>query len=388
MRPLSISRAAATAQPSGVRYMFELAKQYTDAINLTLGEPGYATPSYITEAAIRSLQNGQTKYTPNAGIRPLREAIAHKLRTENGIVCDPDRQLVVTAGATQALMLVMSAILDPGDEVILQGPNWPDYQGQIDMCGARAVYALVDAAHEFKMTADIIEPLITDKTRLIIVNSPSNPTGGVLHAKELADIAALARRYGLYVISDEPYERIVYDGFRQSSLASLPDTEDFVITVNSFSKTYAMTGFRVGYICACARLTEVLIKLQENMIASVPEPMQRGAIEAIRYAQTDVARMVEGYDRNRRTLVEGINRIRGFSCLLPRGAFYAFPSIREMGMCSREAAEDIVRKTHVVTAPGSAFGPGGEGHLRICYACTHERIVEALDRLARAYGTK
>ena len=368
--------------------MFELAKQYNDSINLTLGEPGFTTPDHIIDAAIRGLREGKTKYTPNAGIKSLREAIAYKLLRENGIKCDPEKNLIVTAGATQALMLAIVTLVNPGDEVIIQGPNWPDYRGQIDMVNAKTVYAKVDESCDFKMTADKIEPLITDKTKLIIINSPSNPTGGVLDYEDLCKIAELVKKHKIFIISDEPYERLVYDGFEQKSLASIEGLEDYVLTINSFSKTYAMTGFRVGYICANEKIIENLIKLHENMIASVPEPMQMAAIEAVYNGDGDVKKMVEYYDRNRRLIVDGLNRIKGFSCHNPKGAFYVFPSITGFGMSSRECAEYILEKTHVVTAPGDAFGPDGEGYIRICYASEYEQIKEALERMERAFGTK
>ncbi|MBQ2977267.1 MAG: pyridoxal phosphate-dependent aminotransferase [Clostridia bacterium] len=383
-----LSTAAQNALPSGVRRMFELAKKYPDAINLTLGEPGFTTPDHIIQAGIRGLQAGKTKYTPNAGIKELRDAIAWKLKKENGIICDPDKHLIVTAGATQALMLAMVTLVNPGDEVIIQGPNWPDYRGQIDMVNGKTVYARVDESNGFKMTADIIEPLITEKTRLIIINSPSNPTGGVLDQEDLEKIAALVKKYKLFVISDEPYEKLVYDGFEQKSLAAIPGLSDYVLTINSLSKTFAMTGFRVGYICANEKITENLIKLHENMIASVPEPMQLAAVEAIYHGEKDVEEMVAYYDRNRHLIVDGLNEIRGFSCLCPKGAFYVFPNITGFKMSSAQTAEYILEKTHVVTSPGSAFGPDGEGYIRICYASRYEDIAQALERMKKAFGAK
>ena len=383
------SRAALTAEASGVRRMFELARKEEDSINLTLGEPGFATPDYVIDAAVASLKAGKTKYTPNAGIKSLRDAIAVKLKKENGIVCDPDKNIVVTAGATQGLMLVISTLVDEGDEVIIQGPNWPDYKGQLDTVGAKTVYARVSEENGFKMTADVIEPLITDKTKLIIINSPSNPTGGVLDEQDLKEIAALVKKYGIFVISDEPYEKLVYDGFVQKSLAAVDEgLEDYVVTINSLSKTYAMTGFRVGYICANERITAELIKMQEFMIASVPELMQEAAVKALYDAEKDVIAMVEYYDRNRKLIVNGLNAINGFSCHMPKGAFYVFPNITGFGMSSVEAAEYILEKTHVVTAPSSAFGDGGEGYLRICYASKYEQLAEALARLEKAFGRK
>ncbi len=385
----ALSTAAIHAMPSGVRRMFELAKNYNDSINLTLGEPGFTIPAHMIDAAIESLKTGATKYTPNAGIKPLRDAIAYRLWKENGIQCDPDKNLIVTAGATQALMLAMVTLVDPGDEVILQGPNWPDYRGQIDMVNAKAVYARVSEKNGFKMTADIIEPLITEKTKLIIINSPSNPTGGVLDEEDLLEIAKLVKKYGIYIISDEPYEKLVYDGFAQKSLAALDESiSDYVLTINSLSKTYAMTGFRVGYICGPEHIVTNLIKLHENMIASVPEPMQMAAREALLNGEKDVEEMVAYYDRNRRLIVDGLNRIKGFSCHNPKGAFYVFPNITGFGKNSVEAAEYILEKTHVVTAPGSAFGEGGEGYIRICYASKYEQIKEALERMEKAFGLK
>lgn len=383
-----LSTAAQKALPSGVRRMFELAKNFPDAINLTLGEPGFTTPEHIINAGIKGLKDGKTKYTPNAGIKELRDAIAYKLEKENGIKCDPDKNLIVTAGATQALMLAMVTLVNPGDEVIIQGPNWPDYRGQIDMVNAKTVYAKVDEKNEFKMTADVIEPLITDKTKLIIINSPSNPTGGVLDYEDLVEIAELVKKHKIFIISDEPYEKLVYDGFQQKSLAAIPGIEDYVLTINSFSKTFAMTGFRVGYICANETIIENLVKLHENMVASVPEPMQLAAVEAIYNGETDVKEMVEYYDKNRHLIVDGLNRINGFSCLCPKGAFYVFPNITGFGMNSRETAEYILEQTHVVTSPGSAFGPDGEGYIRICYASKYEDIQEALRRMEDAFGRK
>lgn len=383
-----LSTAAQNVSPSGVRRMFELAKKYPDAINLTLGEPGFQTPDYIIDAGIEALKQGKTKYTPNAGIKELRDALAYKLQNENGIKCDPDKNLIVTAGATQALMLAMVTLVNPGDEIIIQGPNWPDYKGQIDMVNAKTVYAKVDEKNGFKMTADIIEPLITEKTKLIIINSPSNPTGGVLDYEDLTEIAELVKKYKIFIISDEPYEKLVYGGFKQKSLASIEGLEDYALTINSFSKTFAMTGFRVGYICANENIISNLIKLHENMIASIPEPMQMAAVEAIRHGEKDVAEMVRYYDKNRHLIVDGLNKIKGFSCHCPKGAFYVFPNVTEFGMTSAMVAEYILEKTHVVTSPGSAFGPDGEGYIRICYASKYEQIEEALRRMRKVFGEK
>lgn len=383
-----LSNAALTAVPSGVREMFEKGRAFSDSIDLTLGEPGFISPKHVIDEGVKYLLEGRTKYTPNAGIPELREAIAEKLLAENRIKCDPAKNLIVTAGATQALMLAMVTLVNPGDEVILQTPNWPDYLGQIDMVGAKPVWATVTEDTGFKMTADIIEPLITEKTKLIIINSPSNPTGGILEYEDLEKIAALVRKHKVFIISDEPYEKLIYDGHRHYSLASFEGLEDYVLTINSFSKTYAMTGWRVGYICANEHIMKNLVKLHENMIASINEAFQFAAISALKNGEKDVEEMVKVYKSNRDYLVNGLNSIKGFSCIMPEGAFYAFPNIKAFGMSSREVANLIFDKTHVVVAPGSAFGPGGEGYLRICYASSHDRVVEAVERLKAAFGTK
>ena len=383
-----LSTASLRAVPSGVREMFEKGRQFSDSIDLTLGEPGFISPKHVIDEGVKYLLDGRTKYTPNAGIPELREAIAEKLWAENGIKCDPYKNLIVTAGATQALMLAMVALVNPGDEVILQTPNWPDYLGQIDMVNATPVWATVKEENGFKMTADIIEPLITEKTKLIIINSPSNPTGGTLEYEDLEKIAALVRKHKEFILSDEPYEKLIYDGQKHYSLATFPGLEDYVLTINSFSKTYAMTGWRVGYICANEYIMKNLIKLHENMIASINEAFQFAAISALKNGEKNVEEMVKVYKSNRDTLVSGLNTLKGLSCIMPQGAFYAFPNIKELGMSSRDAANLIFDKTHVVVAPGSAFGPGGEGYLRICYASSHDRIVEAVERLRKAFGTK
>lgn len=388
MKNLIFSTATQKVIPSGVRKMFEKASQYPDAINLTLGEPGFITPKHIIEAGTKNLQMGKTKYTPNAGIGDLRVALAKKLWEENRVLCDPNRNLIVTAGATQALMLLMIALVNPGDEVILPDPGWPDYAGQIHMVNGVPVYAAVREENEFKMTADVIEPLITDKTKLIIINSPSNPMGAVLEKQELEAIAELAKKYQVFVISDETYEKIVFDGFRQYSLAAIEGTEPYVITVNSFSKAYAMTGWRVGYICANEQIITNLIKLHENMIASINEAFQYAAVEALEHGEADVEQMRRCYERNRNLMVEELNKIKGISCLKPRGAFYVFPNVTEFGVSSEEAADLILEKTHVITAPGNAFGSGGEGFLRICYANDFDVLSEALERMKQAFGMK
>ncbi|MCD8141063.1 MAG: pyridoxal phosphate-dependent aminotransferase [Planctomycetaceae bacterium] len=385
---MELSNAANHLQPSAIRKMFERAREFDDSVNLSLGEPGFITPDNIIRVGADYLLRGRTKYTPNAGILPLREAIAAKLQKENGIRCNPATELIVTAGATQALLLCVLTLVSPGDEVIIPDPSWPDYYGQVVMANGVPVGAKVTAENGFKTTADIIERCITDKTKLIMINSPSNPTGAMLNRAEMADIADLVRRRKLFVISDEPYEKIVYDGHEHVSLASFPGIEEYVITMNSFSKAYAMTGWRVGYACSNERVIANMVKLHENMIGSVNEAFQWAAIEALEHGDEDVEKMRQAYDRNRRLIVDGLNAINGFACPNPQGAFYIFPKVTGLGSDSTAVADMILDKTHVVTSPGIAFGPGGQGHLRMSYANDYESIQEALQRLEKAFGLK
>lgn len=385
---MELSNAATHLQPSAIRKMFERAREFDDSVNLSLGEPGFITPDNIIRVGADYLLRGRTKYTPNAGIFPLREAIAAKLEKENGIRCNPATELIVTAGATQALLLCVLTLVSPGDEVIIPDPSWPDYYGQVVMASGVPVGARVTAENGFKTTAEIIEKCITDKTKLIMINSPSNPTGAMLTRSEMADIADLVRRRKIFIISDEPYEKIVYDGNEHVSLASFPGIEEYVITMNSFSKAYAMTGWRVGYACSNERVIANMTKLHENMIGSVNEAFQWAAIEALEHGHEDVERMRQAYDRNRRLIVGGLNAINGFECPNPQGAFYIFPRVSGLGADSTAVADMILDKTHVVVSPGSAFGPGGQGHLRMSYANDYESIQEALRRLEKAFGLK
>jgi len=323
-----LSKASKNAIPSGIRKMFEKADHYEDTINMSLGEPGFITPQNIIESAVSHLRAGKTKYASNAGIKSFRNALSKKLLNENDIETDPDKNIIVTAGATQALMLTMTTLVDPGDEVILPDPAWPDYLGQIQMVNGVPVHAKLNEENEFKMTADVIEPLISEDTKLIILNSPSNPTGSVLNEKELKDIADLVKKYDIFIISDEPYEKIIYDENEHFSIGSLEEIKHQVITINSFSKSYAMTGWRVGYAVANETIISNMIKLHENMIASINEAFQEAAITALEEADEEVESMRQYYENNRKIIVEGLNNTKGFSCLSPPGAFYASQTLK------------------------------------------------------------
>ena len=383
---MKMSFAAENYPTSGIRAMFDRASHYDHVVNLCLGEPGPTTPDDIIQVAVDGLLARKTKYQPNLGILPLREAIAEKMARENRIHLDPEREILVTIGATEALMLTMLTLVNPGDEVIIPDPAWPNYIGQTMMVNAKPVLARLTEDNGFKMTADIIEPLITPKTRLIMLNSPSNPTGGILERDDLRKIAELVARHGIYVISDEPYEKLIYDGFEHVSLASFPEMDKYVITINSFSKTYAMTGWRIGYACANADIIAAMVKLHENVCSCVNEPFQLAATYALQHGESAVQKMKHDYEINRNYLVKALNRMNGIHCLMPPATFYAFPNITGLGLSSQAAADLILDKCQVVTSPGSAFGPAGEGFIRISFASTLESVEEGVRRMAGLFG--
>lgn len=378
---MKLSKRALNSPPSGIREMFELANNYDDVINLCIGEPGFTTPNNIIEAAKKALDKGHTKYTSNAGIIELRRVLAEKLEKDNGIKADPENELIVTTGAGEAIVLSLMALVDEGDEVILPNPAWPNYLGHIATVGGVVVSVDTFEEDNFSLKAEAIKKAITDRTKVIIVNSPSNPTGAIMNKDELIEIGKLAKENNIMVISDEPYEKLIYGGKTHFSLASVEEFKDNVITINSFSKTYAMTGWRVGYAHGPKEIISAMVKLQENLSSCVNASAQVAGIEAIIGPQNAVCEMVEEYRKRRDLLVEGLNELKGVSCIVPDGAFYAFPNIKALGKSSKEVAETIIREVQVVTTPGSAFGTAGEGYLRLSFASSTEDIIEALDRL-------
>lgn len=385
---MRMSHAAENYPTSGIRAMFDRAGQYDDVVNLCLGEPGPTTPDDIIKVAVDGLLARKTKYQPNLGILPLRVAIAEKMARENNVRLDPEREILVTIGATEALMLTLLTLVNPGDEVIIPDPAWPNYRGQVMMVNATPIPARLTEANGFKMTADIIEPLLTNRTRLIMLNSPSNPTGGILEADDLEKIAKLVARHGVYVISDEPYEKLIYDRFKHISLAAFPEMDKHVITINSFSKTYAMTGWRVGYACANPTIIANMVKLHENVCSCVNEAFQLAAVYALQHGEPDVQMMKQAYEVNRNYLVEALNRMNGVHCMMPPATFYAFPNITGLGMTSQAVSDLILDRCHVVTSPGSAFGMAGEGFIRISFASNLESIQEGVRRMADLFGQR
>nr|WP_325195550.1 pyridoxal phosphate-dependent aminotransferase [uncultured Oscillibacter sp.] len=375
-----LSERARNYPPSGIRKMFDLALQYPDAIKLTVGEPNFDTPEYIKEAAKKAIDDGQTHYSPNAGMPQLRAAIAEKYKKYwDGYTAD---HVIVTVGAMEGLMLSMMVLLNPGDEILVPDPCFPNYFGQASIVGATAVPVPTYEEYEYRMQPADIEKAITPKTKAILLNSPCNPTGAVLTREDVLAIAEIVKKHNLWVLSDEPYDSIVYDGIEPFSIAQVPEVRDRVFVLNSFSKSYAMTGWRVGYLLApTAGYVKKMAQLQEGVASCVSTFSQVAAAEALK--STDcVDQMVADYTRRRDILIDGINAIPGFSCKKSAGSFYAFVNIKAFGKSSQEFAEELLKNAGVVVVPGSAFGSMGEGYLRLVFANSDENLKEAVRRIA------
>lgn len=386
-KTVRFSERALAYPASGIRKMFNLAAQHPEAIKLTVGEPNFDTPTYIKEAAKKAIDAGETHYSPNAGITPLREAIANRYQKYwDGYTAN---HVIVTVGAMEGLLLSMMTLLNPGDEILVPDPCFPNYYGQASIIGATAVPVPTYEQYEYRIQAADIEKAITPKTRALLLNSPCNPTGAVLTKDDVLAIAEIVKKYNLWVLSDEPYDSIVYDGTEPFSMAQVPEVRDQVFVLNSFSKSYAMTGWRIGYLLAtdAAYITK-MAQLQEGVASCVSTFTQVAAVEALK--RTDcVSQMVSDYTRRRDILIDGINAIPGFSCKKSAGSFYAFANIKAFGKSSQEFAEELLENAHVVVVPGSAFGEMGEGYLRLVFANSDENLKEAVKRIgeyvAKAY---
>ncbi len=382
-----LSQVAQAYPRSGIRRMFDLAAGYDDVVSLCLGEPNFDTPSHIVEAAKKALDQGLTHYTPHAGIVELRQALTDKYGREYGLEYSVDN-VMITVGAMEALYLAMVTTVNPGDEIIVPDPCFPAYLGQVMMLGAKAVPVPVREENEFKLQADDIEKVITSKTKAILLNSPSNPLGSMLEKEDLEALAKVALRHNLVVLSDEVYEKIIYDGRFHYSIAQLPGMKERTIIINSFSKTYAMTGWRIGYLLANKEIVQHMPKIQEGIASCVAAFVQKAAISALKGPDEPIKQMVNDYYRRRSILIDGLNQIPGFHCQKSPATFYAFPSIKAFGKTSQEFAEELLREARVVTVPGSAFGSMGEGFLRLSFANSDENLQEAVRRIAEYVNRK
>jgi aminotransferase len=361
--------------------MFNLALKYEDVINLSVGEPDFNTPKYIIEAAIDAMKEGYTHYTPNAGLKEFREAVAQKVKRENKIDANPETEVMATVGAMGGLSLAILTVVDPGDDVLIPDPGFPSYRAQVVLAGGRPVpYKLLEE-NDFLIDADEIKKLITEKTKAIIINTPSNPTGTVLNEKSLKAISEIAIENDLVVISDEAYEAIIYDGLKHISIASLPDMKEHTISIFTLSKTYAMTGWRIGFAVADENIISQMTKLQEHISAHPSSISQKAAVAALREGNDCVKKMIAEYNERRELLLKGLLEIPGFECKKPQGAFYVFPNIKSFRMSSEEFSMQLLEKAKVVVVPGTAFGEHGEGYVRISYATSKEKLINALSRI-------
>jgi len=383
-REHGFSRRTRLIRPSGIRQLFDLSQSMGDVISLGIGEPDFDTPLHIREAAKEALDAGYTRYTPNNGFPDLRDALAAKVARVNGLDYTPQEVLVSDGGCTGALLLALLTLVDPGDEVILGDPGFVVYEAATRIVGATPVAVPVWEMNDFRLIPADVARAVTSKTKLIILNSPANPTGGVQRREDLAGIAEVATQHDLFVVSDEVYEMMVYEGVRHQSIAAFDGMRDRTVTVNSFSKTYAMTGWRVGYAVGARSIIDQMVTLQQFTMVHAPAVSQRAALAALTGPQDSIERMVAVFDDRRRFLVPRLNEIEGFRCSTPTGAFYVFPSVAELGMTSEAFAQFLLQEGRVAVVPGSAFGVGGEGYLRLSYAQPLVKLEAACNRIERA----
>ena len=377
-----LSKRVAGLKPSGIRKFFDIAATMKDVISLGIGEPDFTTPKPILEAGIRSLQNGETHYTSNWGKLELRQAIAENLMKLYNVKYDPSNEIIATVGVSEALYLTFTAILDPGDEVIIPTPCFVSYQAEVIMAGGSPLEVSAREENDFCVDPADIRKAITPRTKCIFIGYPSNPTGAVATREVMLEIAKIAEEHDLLVVSDEIYDRLVYD-FEHVCFPSLGENlRQRTILLGGFSKDYAMTGWRIGYACGPADIIQGLVRVHQYTIMSAPTTAQDAALVALQSGEPHVQEMLAEYDRRRRLLVAGLNRL-GLHTFEPRGAFYAFPNIQASGMDDEDFAEKLLREEHVAVVPGNAFGPGGEGFARMCYATEFSKIEEALHRMEK-----
>ncbi len=380
-----VNPAISAVPPSAIRRFFDIAGTMKDAISLGVGEPDFVTPFPVRNTAIDSLLDGETSYTANAGILPLRQEISWYLKNRFQLAYAPEDEVLVTVGASEAIDIAMRALVRPGDEVLIPEPCYISYQACALFASGVPVSVPTRAENDFELLAEDLKKRITKKSRVLVLSYPSNPTGAVMPLERLKAVAELAIRHDLFVICDEIYAELCYEGFTQHSIASLPGMRERTMVVSGFSKAFAMTGFRLGYLCAPRAIVAACARIHQYTIMCASRQSQVASYNALKQGResnyADVSRMRESYDRRRRLMVQSF-RDMGLSCFEPRGAFYTFPSIRHTGLSSEQFCERLLNEQHVVTVPGNAFGPSGEGHIRCCYATATEKLVEAFARIA------
>ncbi len=381
MTKYQLSERVVNLKPSGIRKFFDIVATMKDVISLGIGEPDFTTPDGILQAGIKSLQDGETHYTSNAGILEARKAVSEQLEKLYGISYDPGSEIVLTVGVSEALYLAATAMLNPGDEVIIPTPCFVSYQAEVELAGGKVVEVPSTMENNFALDPAAIEAAITPKTKFLLIGYPNNPTGAVASRETLLELAKIVEKHNLLVLSDEIYDRLVY-GVKHVCFATLPGMKDRTVTLGGFSKAYAMTGWRIGYACGPAEVVAAMVRIHQFTIMSAPTTAQTAALFALRHGEEQVEMMVKEYDRRRRLIVDGFNRI-GLPTFEPKGAFYAFPKISVTGLDDETFATRLLEEEQVAMVPGNAFGAGGDGFCRASYATNYNKIEEALRRIER-----
>ena len=380
-----LNQSIVAVPPSGIRRFFDLAANMRDVISLGVGEPDFKTPYPIRNAAINSLVDGETQYTPNRGLPELRNEISFYLQTRYGLIYDPAEEILVTIGASEAIDVALRAMISPGDEVLVPEPSYVSYSPGVIFAGGNPVGVVTRQEDDFRLRPDALEESVTPKTKALILPYPNNPTGGIMKKEDLEAIAPVIKKHDLMVISDEIYSELMYGGHKHVSFASIPDMYSRTLTINGFSKAFAMTGWRVGYACGAPEIIAVMNKIHQYSIMCAPRQGQVAAAEALRLGRengyAEIEHMRESYDRRRRLMVESFRNM-GLDCFEPYGAFYVFPSVKPTGLSSEEFCSRLLTEKSVAAVPGTAFGPCGEGNIRCCYATAIDKLNIALERMA------
>ena len=374
-----LSDTIVTIKPSGIRKFFDIVSEMEDAISLGVGEPDFDTPWHIRDEGIYSLEKGRTFYTSNTGLKELRQEIAAYLQRTQGVTYDPMKEVIVTVGGSEAIDIALRAMINPGDEVLIPQPSYVSYEPCAILANAKPVIIELKEENEFRLTAQELRDAITDKTKVLILPFPNNPTGAVMEKKDLEAVAEVIKKHDLFVLSDEIYCELTYLE-KHVSIASLPGMRERTIVINGFSKSHAMTGWRLGYACGPAEIIKQMLKIHQFAIMCAPTTSQYAAVEALKNGDEDVAMMREQYDARRRYLMERFKEM-GLECFEPFGAFYVFPCIKEFGMTSDEFANRLLQTKKVAVVPGTAFGDSGEGFIRISYAYSLDDLKIALERV-------
>lgn len=376
-----LSPAVKAVPPSGIRRFFDIAAEMKGVISLGVGEPDFVTPWHIRESCVHGLHKGYTAYTSNYGLLELREEIARTIYDNYQVTYDPRTEVLVTVGVSEALDLAIRALLSPGDEVLIPEPCYVSYKACVTLAGGHPVPVPTTMEHEFRVTVEQLESLVTPRTKVLLIGYPNNPTGAIMPRQELTAIAQFAQKHDLIVISDEIYADLTYQGMH-TCFASLPEMRDRTILLNGFSKAYAMTGWRIGYALANPDFIAAMNKIHQYTMLCAPITAQLGAMEALRHGKDKMKEMVAEYDCRRQLMLEGLHHM-GLNCFEPKGAFYIFPSIKETGLTSLQFAEELLKAEKVAVVPGDAFGESGEGFIRCSYASSISNLTQALEHIGR-----